>query len=175
MSSRSTLVILIWKSNEMIQPDEKVSEQDINVIQLPDQSGRLDTGLVKIGKFCVIACFGFHNGVLFFKNTMETEMTEASIRLSWQASPSVDVQSYLLRVVEEGENITNPFLLEKCVTGASRYLDFKAEQGSTISASVVATDGKVNSQPRTTTFVVPELEPLSPPSDVLLTVIDPIG
>ena len=102
-------------------------------------------------------------------------MTEASIRLSWQASPSVDVQSYLLKVVEDGKNITNPVLVEKRVTGASRYLDFKAEQGSTISASVVATDGKVNSQPSIATFVVPELEPLSPPSDVLLTVIDPIG
>jgi len=104
-------------------------------------------------------------------------MTEASIRLSWQASPSVDVQSYILRVSEShnGENITNPVLMEKRVTGASRYFDFKAEQGSTITASVVATDGKVNSQPSITTFVVPELEPLSPPSDVLLSVIDPIG
>ena len=106
---------------------------------------------------------------------METEMAQASIRLSWQASPSIEVQNYLLIVTEEGENIDNPVLLDECVTATSRYFDFQVKQGSTISASVVATDGKVQSQPSTTTFAVPELEPLSPVSDVLLTVIDPIG
>lgn len=103
-------------------------------------------------------------------------MAQASIRLSWQASPSIEVQNYLLIVKEEkGENINNPILLEKRVTATCRYFDFQAEQGSTISASVIATDGKAQSQPSTTTFTVPKLEPLSPVSDISLTVIDPIG
>ena len=45
-----SLVILIWKSNEMIQQEEKVLEQDISVIQLPALAGRLVTGLVECGK-----------------------------------------------------------------------------------------------------------------------------
>ena len=63
MLSRLTLAILIWKSNEMIQPDEKALGQGTDVI-LRVQSGRLDIGLVKIGKICVVSAAGIHNGLV---------------------------------------------------------------------------------------------------------------
>ena len=54
MLSRSTLEILIWKSNETIQKEEKAFGLDTTAL-IRGQNGRQDTGLARLGSIIMIS------------------------------------------------------------------------------------------------------------------------
>ena len=98
-------------------------------------------------------------------------MSKANIRLSWQGSPTWDVKSYKIKIIDERIDTPSPVIVDKSVAASVRSFDFEAEQGAIITASVMSHDGKCDSQPSTTIYVVPDLEPPLPPCTASLDLV----
>lgn len=96
-------------------------------------------------------------------------MKVAVVRASWGLSPSADVVSQHVLVVNE---TTGELLVDKVLSAAMDHVDFDVVEKSGVSVTVTVSDGVYTSDPVSGTFTVGDLSVPLPVSGVSFQVLE---